>query len=159
MEARLKSKMTLRPKLRYMPTKGTLGIRLRSTIGLMPSDRTPRSLDASLAIPTRVLRLEASGALRPQIGQTGSPNRSGRFWPDSHARSSASALWLSRVTGDFLVNHRKPRELDVASIITHDLASTKLSHLILQGKPNASHMCARINLHTHDRQKSVIPLQ
>jgi hypothetical protein len=26
-----------------------------------------------------------------------------------------------------------------------------LSHLILQGKPNASHMCARINLHTHDR--------
>jgi hypothetical protein len=27
-----------------------------------------------------------------------------------------------------------------------------LSHPILQGKPNASHMCARINLHTHDRQ-------
>jgi hypothetical protein len=28
-----------------------------------------------------------------------------------------------------------------------------LSHPILQGKPNASHVCARINLHTHDRQK------
>jgi hypothetical protein len=27
-----------------------------------------------------------------------------------------------------------------------------VSHPILQGKPNASHMCARINLHTHDRQ-------
>jgi hypothetical protein len=27
-----------------------------------------------------------------------------------------------------------------------------LSHPILQGKPNASHMCARIILHTHDRQ-------
>jgi hypothetical protein len=27
-----------------------------------------------------------------------------------------------------------------------------LSHPILQGKPNASHVCARINLHTHDRQ-------
>jgi hypothetical protein len=27
-----------------------------------------------------------------------------------------------------------------------------LSHPILQGKPNASHMCARIKLHTHDRQ-------
>jgi hypothetical protein len=26
------------------------------------------------------------------------------------------------------------------------------SHPILQGKPNASHVCARINLHTHDRQ-------
>jgi hypothetical protein len=64
----------------------------------MPSDRTSSSLDASLAIPTCVLRLEASGALRPQTGQTGSPNRSGRFWPDSHARSSTSTLWLSRVT-------------------------------------------------------------
>jgi hypothetical protein len=28
----------------------------------------------------------------------------------------------------------------------------RVSHLILQGKPNASHVCARINLHTHDRQ-------
>jgi hypothetical protein len=62
----------------------------------MPGDRTSRSLDASLVIPTRVLRLEASGALRPQTG-----HRSGRFWPDSHARSSASALWLSRVTRCF----------------------------------------------------------
>jgi hypothetical protein len=33
-----------------------------------------------------------------------------------------------------------------------------MSHPILQGKLNASHMCTRINLHTHDRQKSVIPL-
>jgi hypothetical protein len=28
----------------------------------------------------------------------------------------------------------------------------ELSHPILQGKPNASHVCARIILHTHDRQ-------
>jgi hypothetical protein len=38
---------------------------------------------------------------------------------------------------------------------THSLgsaSSSPLSHPILQGKPNASHMCARINLHTHDRQ-------
>jgi hypothetical protein len=69
------SKMPLRPKLRYTPTKGTLGICLRSTIGRMPSDRTSRSLDASLAIPTHVLRFKASGALRPQTGQTDSPNR------------------------------------------------------------------------------------
>jgi hypothetical protein len=27
-----------------------------------------------------------------------------------------------------------------------------MSHPILQGKPNASHVCARIILHTHDRQ-------
>jgi hypothetical protein len=56
MEASLKSKMPLRPKLRYTPTKGTLGICLHSTIGRMPIDHTSRSLDASLAIPTRVLR-------------------------------------------------------------------------------------------------------
>jgi hypothetical protein len=90
--------MPLRPKLRYTPTMGTLGICLCSTNGRMPSDRTSLRLDASLAILTCVLRFEASGALRPQTGQTSSPNRSGRFWPDSHARSSASALWLSRVT-------------------------------------------------------------
>jgi hypothetical protein len=63
MEASRKTKMPLKPKLRYTPTKGTLGICLRSTIGRMPGDRTSRSLDASLAIPTRVLRLEASDAL------------------------------------------------------------------------------------------------
>jgi hypothetical protein len=68
MEASLKSKMLLRPKLRYTPTKGTLGICLHNTIGRMPGDRTSRSLDAGLAISTRVLRLEASGALRPQTG-------------------------------------------------------------------------------------------
>jgi hypothetical protein len=32
----------------------------------MPSDRTLLSLNASLAIPTRVLRLEASGTLARQ---------------------------------------------------------------------------------------------
>jgi hypothetical protein len=37
----------------------------------MPSDRTPHSLDASLAIPMRVLRFEASGTLQPQTDQTG----------------------------------------------------------------------------------------
>jgi hypothetical protein len=50
-----KFKMPLRPKLKYTPTKGYLEICLRSTIGRMPGDRTSRSLDASLAIPTRVL--------------------------------------------------------------------------------------------------------
>jgi hypothetical protein len=63
--------MPLRPKLRYTPTKGTLGICLHNTIGRMPGNRTSQSLDASLAIPTRVLCLEAFGALRPQTGQAG----------------------------------------------------------------------------------------
>jgi hypothetical protein len=54
-----------------MPTKGTLPICLRGTFRWMPGNRTSRSLDASLAIPTRVLRLEAFGALRPQTSQAG----------------------------------------------------------------------------------------
>jgi hypothetical protein len=98
MEASRKTKIPLKPKLKYTATKGTLGICLHNTIGRMPGNRTPRSLDASLAIPTCVIHLEAFGALRPQTYQTGSPNRSDRFWPDSHARYSASALCLRRVT-------------------------------------------------------------
>jgi hypothetical protein len=93
-----KTKIPLKPKLGYTPTKGTLENCLCSTIRRMPGDRTLRSLDASLAILTRVLRLEASGTLRPQTGKIGSPNQSGLFCPDSHAWSSALALWLNRVT-------------------------------------------------------------
>jgi hypothetical protein len=92
------SKMSFPNNYGYKPLKGVFGSLHVFTIGRMPGDHTLRSLNANLAIPTRVLHLEASGALRPQTGQTGSPNRSGWFWPDSHARSSASALWLSRVT-------------------------------------------------------------
>jgi hypothetical protein len=43
-----------------MPTKGTLGICLCSTIRQMLGDRPSCSLDASLAIPTHVLCFEAS---------------------------------------------------------------------------------------------------
>jgi hypothetical protein len=61
-----KTKIPLKPKLGYMPTKGTLGICLCSTMGRMPGDRTSLSFDASLATSTHVLRLEASSALRPK---------------------------------------------------------------------------------------------
>jgi hypothetical protein len=56
-----KTKIPLKSKLGYTPTKGTLGICLCSTIRRMPDDRPSRSLDASLAIPMRVFRFEASG--------------------------------------------------------------------------------------------------
>jgi hypothetical protein len=63
MEASLKSKMPLSPKLGYTPTKGTLGICLRNTIRRMPDDRNLLS-NASHAIPTRDLRFEDSGLRR-----------------------------------------------------------------------------------------------
>jgi hypothetical protein len=63
MEAIRKAKNPLKTKLGYMPTKGTFENCLRSTIRRMPGDRNLRSLDARLAVPTSVLRLEAFGAL------------------------------------------------------------------------------------------------
>jgi hypothetical protein len=59
-----KTKIPLKPKLGYMPTKGTLGICFCSTIGWMPSDRPSRNLNVSLAIPTRVLCFVASQRAR-----------------------------------------------------------------------------------------------
>jgi hypothetical protein len=77
----------------------------------MPGDRNLLSLDASLAIPTRVLRFEASRRLRPgrsdrppgQLdwpgGQTAPPGRLDRpRWPHLLIESPASVLWLNRVT-------------------------------------------------------------
>jgi hypothetical protein len=50
-----------------------------------------------------------------------------------------------------------PSELGIITALVLPPASlgptaTRVSHPILQGKPNASHVCARIILHTHDRQ-------
>jgi hypothetical protein len=93
----------------------------------MPGDRTLRSLDTSHAIPTRVLRFEVSGLrrrtpVRPVLltGQTGThqSDRSGAV----AAPSLVLRSWLCGSTKEpsgFLVNHRKPRELGVASTNLH----------------------------------------
>jgi hypothetical protein len=97
-----------------------------------PSDECPAtvnllSLDASLAISTRVLRFEVSGLLRhtpvrPVLltGQTGT-HRSD--WSDAAAPpSSVLQSWLCGSTKEpsgFLVNHWKPRELGVAFTNRH----------------------------------------
>jgi hypothetical protein len=93
----------------------------------MPSNRTLRSLDASQAIPTRVLCFEVSGLrrrtpVRPVLitGQTGT-HRSD--WSGAAtAPSSVLRSWLCGSTKEpsgFLVNHWKPRELSVASANRH----------------------------------------
>jgi hypothetical protein len=114
----------------------------------MPGDRNLLSLDASLAIPTRVLRFEDFGLrrrtpIRPVLltgqtgthrldrrptSQTGQTHRSD--WSGTAASpSSVLRSWLCGSTKEpsgFLVNHRKPRELGVASANpTHDSAPTK----------------------------------
>jgi hypothetical protein len=94
----------------------------------MPGDRNLLSLDASLAIPTRVLRFEDSGLrrrtlVRPVLptGQTGQTHRSDLSGAAA-APSSVLRSWLCGSTkqpSGFLVNHRKPRELGVASANLH----------------------------------------
>jgi hypothetical protein len=59
-----------------MPLKGKFGSLQIFSIGRMPSDRNLLSLDASLAIPTRVLRFEASRQQRP--GQSDRPPLGGQ---------------------------------------------------------------------------------
>jgi hypothetical protein len=93
----------------------------------MPGDRTTRSLDASHAIPMRVLRFEVSGLrrrtpVRPVLptDQAGT-HRSDRSGTAA-APSSVLRYWLCGSTKEpsgFLVNHRKPRELGVASANLH----------------------------------------
>jgi hypothetical protein len=85
----------------------------------MPGDHNLLSLDASLAIPTRVLLFEASRRQRP--GRSDHPpgrlDRPG--WPHLLVESSASVVWLNREPSGFHVNHCKPRELGVASANRH----------------------------------------
>jgi hypothetical protein len=90
----------------------------------MPDDRTLRSLDASHAIPTRVLRFEVSGLrrrtpVRPMLltGQTGTHRSGAAVAPFSVLRS-----WLCGSTKEpsgFLVNYWKPHELGVGSANRH----------------------------------------
>jgi hypothetical protein len=96
----------------------------------MPGDHNLLSLDASIAIPTRVLRFEDSGLrrrtlVRPVLltSQTGT-HRSDRSDRSSTAAAPSSVLWSwlcgsTKEPSGFLVNHRKPRELGVASANLH----------------------------------------
>jgi hypothetical protein len=91
----------------------------------MPGDRTLLSLDASHAIPMRVLRFEVSGLrrhtpVRPVLltGQTHQSDQSGV------AATPSSVLWSwlcgsTKEPSGFLVNYWKPRELSVASANRH----------------------------------------
>jgi hypothetical protein len=90
----------------------------------MPGDRTLLSLDASHAIPTRVLHLEDSGLrhrtpVRPVLltGQTGLELLLHRL-----RFSGLGFVHQPRSTKEpsgFLVNHWKPRELGVDSANRH----------------------------------------
>jgi hypothetical protein len=76
-------KLPLLHKIRIHTPEGHFGNSRCSTIRRMLGNRTSLSLDASLAIPTRVLRLEASR----------------RAWiPSPPAEPPVLVLWLNQVT-------------------------------------------------------------
>jgi hypothetical protein len=59
-----KSKIPLLANYGYMPLEGEIGNLCHRSIRRMPGDRSLLSLDASLAIPTRVLHFEVFGLRR-----------------------------------------------------------------------------------------------
>jgi hypothetical protein len=81
-----KTKLPLLNNQGYKHLKGEFGSLQIFSIGRMPSDRKLLSLDASLAIPTRVLCFEAFRRQRPgrsdrPPGRSDRPRRSDRpFW-------------------------------------------------------------------------------
>jgi hypothetical protein len=81
-----KTKLPLLHKTRIHTPEGHFGNSHRSTIGPMPGDRTSLSLDASLAIPTHVLRFEASRRARI---------------PSPPAEPPVLVLWFNQVTRRF----------------------------------------------------------
>jgi hypothetical protein len=99
-----------------MPLEGEIESLCHRSIGRMPGDRNLLSLDASLAIPTRVLPFEVSGLRRAHWSdRCSSPVR-------PTGQTSLELLHLRlRLCGStkepsgFLVNHQKPRELGVDS--------------------------------------------
>jgi hypothetical protein len=81
-----------------MPLKGEIGSLQISPSDGCPTTATLLSLDASLAIPTRVLRFEASRRLRHGRSDR-PPGRLNRLvWPHLLVESSASVLRINRVT-------------------------------------------------------------
>jgi hypothetical protein len=91
------------------------------SIGRMPGDRNLLSLDASLVIPMRVLRLEDSGLRRRTPVRPVPTHRSDRSGTAA-APSSVIRSWLCGSTKEpsgFPVNHWKPHELGVPSANHH----------------------------------------
>jgi hypothetical protein len=111
-----------------MPLEGEFENLCHRSIGRMPSDRKLACLDASLAIPMRVLCLEVSRLhcrttvkpvlLTSQNGQTHRSDRSNAATPPSSVLRSCLCGSTMEPSG-FLVNHYNPRELDVASANRH----------------------------------------
>jgi hypothetical protein len=118
-----------------MPLEGEMGNICHRSIGRMPGDCNLLSLDARLAIPMRVVRFKVSGVrrrtpVRPVLltGQT-CTHRSD--WSGAAASpSSVLRSWLcgsNKESSGFVKNHRKPRELGVASA---NLLSWLSSHVV-----------------------------
>jgi hypothetical protein len=83
-----------------MPLKGEFGSLQIFFIGRMPGDRNLLSLDASLAIPTHVLRFEASRRQRPgrsdhPLGRLDRPMQSDRPMLSDRPYWAVEPAWVA----------------------------------------------------------------
>jgi hypothetical protein len=112
--------------VRFSTSGGTLGIFIVEPSDGCPATANLLSLDASLVIPTRVLCFEISGLRRhTPVRPVLLTGYIGTHWLGQSDRSEAAAppssvlsLWTKEPSG-FLMNHRKPHELGVASANLH----------------------------------------
>jgi hypothetical protein len=110
-----------------MPLECEIGNLCHNSIGRMPGDRTLLSIEASIEIPTRVLRFEVSELRRrTPVRLVLLTGQASTHWSDHSdvvvPPSSVFRSWLCGSTKEpngFLVNHRKHRELGVASANLH----------------------------------------
>jgi hypothetical protein len=103
--------------LGYTPLRDTLGIFVFAPLDGCPATAYLLSLDASFVIPMRVLRFEVSGLHRRTPGRPVPTGQNDLMLLHLRLRS-----WLCGSTNEpsgFLVNHRIPRELGVASTNHH----------------------------------------
>jgi hypothetical protein len=96
-------------KVRYTPTKGTLGNLVESPSDGCTAIASPLSLHAGLATMSCVLRFEAFG--RPWLTQV-RPARCSLLC----SGHPVLALWLNKEHSGFVVNHYKPRGLGATSM-------------------------------------------
>jgi hypothetical protein len=122
-EGNLKSKIPYYLIRDTCPSGENSEILVIAPLGRCPATANLLSLDASLAIPTRVLRFEVSGLCRRtpvrQVLLTGQTGTHRSDHSDAAAPpSSVLRSWLCGSTKEpsgFLVNHRKPHKFSVAS--------------------------------------------
>jgi hypothetical protein len=110
--------------------------------------RSRNTSEHNMGPPSYTVKLEQLEEEDRQLGAAGIPNPYDAY-PDDRSKNwqrARSKLVIKNCVAVIVFNNNEAEKL--AADIKEKIACAKLSHPILQGKPNASHMCARI-IYTH----------